>query len=79
MELDSERDETPLQGKLTVLAEDIGKAGTAVAAVCFVGQIIIWLLNNARELHASWLPNILVWEILCGVALHARRCGTRSC
>jgi P-type E1-E2 ATPase len=48
-ELATERDETPLQEKLTVLAEDIGKAGTLVASLCFVAQLVIWLYDNGRE------------------------------
>jgi len=48
-ELASERDETPLQEKLTILAEDIGKAGTVVATLCFVAQFIIWLIDMGRE------------------------------
>jgi len=48
-ELATERDETPLQEKLTVLAEEIGKAGTIVATLCFVAQCIIWLIDMGRE------------------------------
>ena len=48
-ELATERDDTPLQDKLTVLAEDIGKAGTLVAALCFAAQLVIWLYDNGRE------------------------------
>jgi len=49
VELDDERDETPLQGKLTTLAEDIGRGGTMVAAVCFLAQIAVWFVNNGRK------------------------------
>lgn len=47
-ELNSDRDETPLQQKLKVLADQIGMAGTAVAALCFVAQLVIWLYDNGR-------------------------------
>eukprot|EP00960_Hanusia_phi_P051053 760575-Hanusia_phi.AAC.4 len=48
-ELSTERDETPLQEKLTVLAEDIGKMGTIVAVLCFLAQLVIWFIDLGRE------------------------------
>jgi len=48
-ELTTERDETPLQEKLTVLAEDIGKMGTLVAILCFLAQLVIWFIDLGRE------------------------------
>merc|ERR1719399_331531 len=44
-ELDQEHEDTPLQEKLTVLAENIGKLGTAVAVFCFFAQLIVWLVR----------------------------------
>jgi len=49
VEMETERDETPLQEKLGVLAEDIGKAGTLVAALCFMAQLINWLYSLGQE------------------------------
>jgi magnesium-transporting ATPase (P-type) len=48
-ELGTERDETPLQGKLKKLADLIGAAGMLVASLCFVAQLVIWLYDNGRE------------------------------
>ena len=41
-----------------MLAGDIGKAGTAVAALCFVAQLVLWLYGTGCEtcfipLHAN--------------------------
>ena len=49
VELDDDRDETPLQWKLTTLAEDIGRGGTLVAIVCFMAQLSVWFVNNGRK------------------------------
>jgi len=48
-QLSTERDDTPLQEKLQVLADDIGKAGFVVACVCFFAQLVIWIYNLGRE------------------------------
>eukprot|EP00291_Cryptomonas_curvata_P007377 CAMPEP_0172195970 /NCGR_PEP_ID=MMETSP1050-20130122/26527_1 /TAXON_ID=233186 /ORGANISM="Cryptomonas curvata, Strain CCAP979/52" /LENGTH=714 /DNA_ID=CAMNT_0012872139 /DNA_START=41 /DNA_END=2181 /DNA_ORIENTATION=+ len=47
-ELDTERPDTPLQVKLAIVAENIGKLGLAVAVICFVAQTIIWLATMAK-------------------------------
>jgi magnesium-transporting ATPase (P-type) len=48
-ELDTERPDTPLQVKLTKVAETIGKFGLAVSLACFVSQVIIWLAEMGHK------------------------------
>lgn len=43
---ESEEEATPLQQKLEVVAELIGKVGFAVAISCFVAMLIQWLVIN---------------------------------
>ena len=43
---ESEEEATPLQKKLTVVAELIGKVGFAVAISCFLAMLIQWLVIN---------------------------------
>mmetsp|Transcript_4289 Transcript_4289/g.13717 ORF Transcript_4289/g.13717 Transcript_4289/m.13717 type:complete len:995 (+) Transcript_4289:117-3101(+) len=40
-----ESEDTPLQEKLGVLATNIGKAGTAVAVVCFIALTVLWMIK----------------------------------
>mmetsp|Transcript_17024 Transcript_17024/g.41157 ORF Transcript_17024/g.41157 Transcript_17024/m.41157 type:complete len:1059 (+) Transcript_17024:191-3367(+) len=48
-ELDTEREDTPLQVKLGALAQNIGIIGTVVAGCCFIAQTIIWLVEMSYE------------------------------
>ena len=46
------------QIKLSALAEDIGKLGLAVAIVCFLANVIIWLYRMSEpvcKIVLSWL------------------------
>mmetsp|Transcript_17025 Transcript_17025/g.41167 ORF Transcript_17025/g.41167 Transcript_17025/m.41167 type:complete len:1074 (+) Transcript_17025:256-3477(+) len=48
-ELDTVREDTPLQVKLSALAQNIGIIGTVVAGCCFIAQTIIWLVEMSYE------------------------------
>jgi len=48
-ELDTDRPDTPLQVKLAIVADNIGRVGLAVAVICFVAQTIIWLADMSHE------------------------------
>mmetsp|Transcript_58777 Transcript_58777/g.120242 ORF Transcript_58777/g.120242 Transcript_58777/m.120242 type:complete len:1033 (-) Transcript_58777:399-3497(-) len=54
-ELDTEREDTPLQVKLATLAQNIGIMGTVVAGACFISQTIIWLVEMSYK--TCFTPN----------------------
>jgi hypothetical protein len=54
------------QVKLAIVAENIGKLGLAVAIICFVAQIIIWLAEMGKEVKIIFVFYLFAFCILCG-------------
>ena len=44
-----------MQVKLAALAEDIGKLGLAVSIVCFLANVIIWLIRMSEPVSVTLL------------------------
>lgn len=64
--LESEAEETPLQERLGVLANQVGVGGTGVAIVLFVVLTIFWIVDNSQKSN-NWvnsLPDLLNFFIM---------------
>lgn len=60
-----EDDPTPLQEKLVVMAEDIGKAGTVMAILTFLALILIFLINDLAVVGYVCPSGIAVFGTIC--------------
>eukprot|EP00357_Protocruzia_adherens_P000643 CAMPEP_0115020002 /NCGR_PEP_ID=MMETSP0216-20121206/29824_1 /TAXON_ID=223996 /ORGANISM="Protocruzia adherens, Strain Boccale" /LENGTH=1039 /DNA_ID=CAMNT_0002391669 /DNA_START=186 /DNA_END=3305 /DNA_ORIENTATION=+ len=67
--LEEEAEATPLQEKLEVIADDIGKLGVICALIVFVGLLIKFIIHNHSNWHWNEFASALIQYFILAVTI----------